>query len=207
MARPQVFERELRVASADLGQDAIATLLAKTAREALAAAQGAGEFPSGYTRFVNGREGAQEQTVVPPGPIVYVASWWPEIISYGLAFAEQRSPVRSGRYKASWFVMVNGSQFIGDLDAVPLDAEVIITNDQPYSRKIEIGAERVAVPPGIVEDTVSALRRRFGNIIAARRRFINLEGAYHLRGSSGRARRRQGHAVTYPAAVVTMSSG
>jgi hypothetical protein len=206
MVAMHAFERELRVATRGLEPAQIAPLLAQAARQALADAQAAGEFPREYVTSVNGRIGASEDQVVPPGPIVYSGNWWQEIISYGIEFARQRSPVKSGRYKNSWFVMINGGERRGDdYSNVALDAEVIITNDQPYSRKIEVGAIHVSVPPAIVEDTASALKRRFGDLITAERRFINLQGAYQLRQSTGRRRSRQrGRVVTYPAVVVGM---
>lgn len=203
MARPQAFARELQVATAGLQPDAIRALLAKTARQALAEAQAAGEAPESYVRVVNGRVGAPEESVEPPGPIVYLFSWLSDVATYALAFAEERSPVRSGRFKKSWFVMVNGRR-VSSLANIPPDAEVIITNDQPYSRKIETGHMRMRVPPGIVEDARQAVMRRFGNIIVAQKRFINLAGAYVLKTNrQGKKDRRAGRELTYPALVVT----
>lgn len=203
MARPQAFERELRVATAGLEPDAISKLLAQTAREALAEAQSSRAAPATYVKAVNGRLGASEESVIPPGPIVYDFSWLPEIAEYALAFAEERSPVLSGRYKKSWFAMVNGA-FTRDLAAIPPDAELIITNDQPYSRKIEVGHMKMRVPPGIVEDTRQAVMRRFGNVVTAQKRFISLAGAYTLRRGAGRRDRAAGRALSYPALVITM---
>ena len=201
MARTNTFVRDIKVATAGLEPEAIKALLAQTARAALAEAQAEGAFPSRYVTSVNGRIGAGLESVTPPGPIVFSAIWWPEILIYGVAFAEQRSPVKSGRYKNSWFVMANGS-VVDDYEAIQLGAECIITNDQPYSRRIEIGRQHVNVPPGIVEDLVSALRRRFGDLISVRRQFINLEGAYRLHRTQRRPRAQ--HEVTYPAAVINM---
>lgn len=203
MARPQAFERELRIATAGLEPQAIAKLLAQTARKALAEAQAEGSAPERYVRVVNGRIGAPEDSVIPPGPIVYEFAWLSEVATYALAFARERSPVRSGRYKRSWFVMVNGTATRA-LDAIPSGAEVILTNDQPYSRKIEVGAMKMRVPPGVVEDTRQAVMRRFGNIVTAQRRFINLAGAYTLRQDGGRKDRAAGKQLTYPALVLTM---
>lgn len=208
MARPQAFERELKIATAGLELPAINALLAKTAREALAQAQRSGEAPQHYVRRVNGRQGAPEESVQAPGPIVYTFSVLPEIAAYALTFAQTRSPKRSGRFRRSWFVMVNGLH-VTAFDNIPPDAEVIITNDQPYARKIEIGKTEsgrpfvIQVPPGIVEDTRQAVMRRFGNTITAQRRFISLGGAYKLR-SGGRRRkdRGAGRALTYPALVI-----
>jgi hypothetical protein len=206
MARPQTFARDLKIATAGLEPDAIKGLLVSTALQALSDAQNAREFPSQYITTVNDRVGASIQSVEPPGPIVYTAVWWPEILEYGLAFAEGRSPVLSGRFKRSWFAMANGSP-LNDFAAIPLNAECIITNDQPYSRKIEVGHMHMSVPPGVVEDLVSALRRKFGNLISVRRQFISLEGAYALRRGSRRRRRASpgGRMLSYPAAVITMT--
>jgi hypothetical protein len=210
MARPQAFERELRLATAGLEPDAIAKLLAKTARQALAEAQAQGVTASTYVRTVNGREGVSEDSVVPPGPIVYTFNYLPEVATYALAYAEERSPVESGRFKRSWFVLANGS-VVTDMAEIPLDAEIIVTNDEPYARKIEVGRTEAGrpfvlrVPPGIVEDTRQAVLRRFGNVIRAERQFIPLAGAYRLHTShkSGRKDRRAGRDVTYPALVIS----
>jgi hypothetical protein len=206
MARPQTFARDLKIATAGLEPDAIKGLLVSTALQVLSDAQNAREFPSQYITTVNDRVGASIQSVEPPGPIVYTAVWWPEILEYGLSYAAERSPVLSGRFRRSWFAMENGTP-VTDFDAIPLNAECIITNDQPYSRKIEVGHMHMSVPPGVVEDLVSALRRKFGNLITVRRRFIPLEGAYVTKRASRRRRRARpgGRVLSYPAAVITMS--
>lgn len=206
MARPQAFERELRLVTADLEPQSIARLLAQTARKALAEVQAEGIFPERYERAVNGRIGASEDSVQPPGPITYTANWLPEVAAYALAFAMERSPVRSGRFKKSWFVMVDGRE-TRDLESIPDEAECIITNDQPYARKIEVGAMQMRVPPGVAQDTRQAVLRRFGNIVTAQVRFIPLAVGYALRRGSqrkGRADRDRsaGRQLLYPAVVI-----
>jgi hypothetical protein len=201
VARPQAFERELRVATAGLEPKAISALLAQTARKAVAEAQTEGVFPHEYTRVVNGRVGASEDAVTPPGPIVYVGSWLPQVATYALAYARERSPVQSGRFKDNWFVMVNGVVTTA-FDAIGPEDEAILTNDQPFARKIEVGRTEAGrpfvlrVPPGIVENTRQAVLRRFGNVIRAERRFISLAGGYTPRREGGRP-------VTYPALLLT----
>ena len=208
MARPRAFDRELRLATAGLEPQAVSRLLAQFARQELAKVQASGEAPQHYVRSVNGRIGTLEESVIPPGPIVHSFNALPEVAQYALAFAKERSPVRSGRFKNSWFVMVNGRQ-IANLEEIPLDGELILTNDQPYSRKIEVGHMKMRVPPGIVEDTRQAVMRRFGNIVAAQKRFIPLQRPYILkRGSQRRGRadkdRSGGRELTYPALVVSL---
>lgn len=208
MARPQAFERELRLATAGLDPANIKRALAAFAKQELAKVQASGEAPEHYVRAVNGRIGAPEESVEPPGPIVYSFNVLPDVAEYALAFAMERSPVRSGRFKKSWFVMANGRS-VANLESIPLDAEVILTNDQPYARKIETGHMTMRVPPGIVEDTKQAVMRRFGNIVTAQKRFIPLSGAYTLRrGSQRQGRmdkdRASGRQLLYPALVLAL---
>lgn len=203
MARPQAFERELKIATAGLEPDAIRALLAKTAKEALSEAQRSGDAPANFRRFVNGREGVSEEQVNPPGPIVYEFSWLPEITEYGLAFWKERAPKESGDYARSVIVLVNGRQ-TSNFTAIAPDAEVVIVATVPYARKVEVGAMKMRVPPGIAQDTRQAILRRFGNVVQAEVRFINLAGGYVLRRNHGRAGRRAGQEVTYPAVIVTM---
>lgn len=203
MARPQAFDRELRLAGAGLAPDVLQKQLAAFAKQELAKVQSSGEAPQHYVRAVNGRIGAPEESVELPGPIIYSFNVLPKVAEYALAFAKARSPVLSGRFKRSWFAMVNGRLFT-DFDSIPLDAELIITNDQPYSRKIEVGAMRMRVPPGVVEDTRQAVMRRFGNIVTAQKRFIPLSGAYVLRREGQRKDRTSGRQLLYPALVVSL---
>jgi hypothetical protein len=203
MARPQAFARELQIATAGLTTQEIAKLLAQTARQELSDAQASGEAPASFVRYVNGREGVPEEQVNPPGPILYAFSWLSEVAEYALAYAEERSPVKSGRFKKSWFALVNGAPAI-DMAEIPPDAELIITNDQPYSRKIEVGHMRMSVPPGIVQDLRQAVMRRFGNSVTAQVRFIPLAGGYTLKRASRRKDRTAGRALSYPALVVNM---
>ena len=197
------FERDLAVATKGLAPEAIAAALAAAAKAALADAQAAGELPPDVARFVNGPaglvEGMPEESVVPPGPIVYVADWLPAAAAYALEFARARSPVRSGRYRDSWFLMVGGAR----VEQPPPDAtEVVLTNDQPYSRKIELGAIQTSVPPGVVEDTAAAVLDRFGGAVDAERQFVTLASGYRLHGTH---RHRRGGEEAYPALVLTLA--
>lgn len=203
MKTAALFERSLRVATAGLEPGQINATLAKTARAALADAISSGEASERYVRSVNGRIGAPEETVDAPGPIVYRFSYLDEAVVYALAFARERSPTRKGTYKRSWFAMVNGRPWDGQ-SPIPLDAEVIVTNDQPYHRKIEVGAMTMRVPPHIVEDTRQAVQRAFRGAIRAQMRFVDLAGAYRLERNHGRRGRRKGDPITYPAVILTM---
>src|SRR3954464_13170980 len=102
------FARDLQLATAGLEPQAITAQLARFARAELAGAIQRGEASPNYARFVNGRAGAPEESVIPPGPILYVFSTWGDVIPWALADLEKRSPRKSGRYQLSHIVMVGG---------------------------------------------------------------------------------------------------
>lgn len=217
MARIQTFEKDLRLATASIEPDAIARELAKFARSELAKAIQSGEGSERYDKYVNGRPEAEEESVTPPGPILYVFRWWNEVIEFALQTLVERSPERSGRYKQSWFVMTPGGRVRGFGD-IPINAEVIICNDQPYSRKIDVGHMRMSVPPGVVEDARRAVMSRFGNLVTCKRTMITLPNGYVLKGVFRRGYRQfartklrkdtqAGAQMTYPALVLSMKVG
>lgn len=207
MATAEVLERQLRVATASLQPEEISALLAKTARTALATAISAGEASPDYVKAVNGRLGAAEETVVAPGPIIYRFIYLEEAALFAVKYAETHSPVLSGRYRKSWFLMVNGAPWNRSAP-IPIDAEMILVNDQPYHRKVEVGAMKMSVPPRIVEQTRQAVFARFGSgtakTVEAEIRFIQLRGGYVLKGRARRGRkdRGAGQPLTYPALIL-----
>ena len=214
MARLQTFAKDLELATAGIAPENIARELAEFAKAELAAAIARGEGSPLYDRYVNGVLGAPESAVVPPGPILYDFMWWQEIVTFALQYLVERSPVRSGRYKRSWLVMVDGRP-APDPAAIPLNAEVALVNDQPYSRKIDVGHMKMSVPPHVIEDARQAVVRIFGNMITARRTLIELPGGYVLKGrfrkGAGVGARKglrkdtqAGQPLTYPALVLTM---
>lgn len=214
MARISTFAKDLQLATAGITPENIARELAKYARSELSKAIQEGEGSERYDRYVNGRLGASEDSVVPPGPILYVFHWWREIIEFALQAAVERSPEKSGRYKHSWFVMTPGG-IIKSFDEIPINSTVILTNNQPYSRKVDVGHMRMSVPPGIIEDVKKMLLSRFGNFVTAKRTMIPLPGGYILKGRFKRGYRpfartklrpdtQAGAQMTYPALVLSM---
>lgn len=214
MARIQTFAKDLQLATAGIAPDQIAKQLAAFARSELAKSISTGEGSERYDKYVNGNLGAEEETVVPPGPVLYVFRWWQEIVEFALQTLVERSPDKSGRYKQSWFVMTPGGRTKNFAD-IPINSDVILCNDQPYSRKIDVGHMRMSVPPGVVEDARKAVLSRFGNFVTARRTMIPLPGGYVLKGRFRRGYRpyartklrkdtQAGAQMTYPALVLTM---
>lgn len=210
MARLGTFDREIKVATAGLEPAAIRRKLADVARaerdRVLNEQSSRGGAAPTVRTAVNGREGLSEEQVEPPGPIVYVFDYAPEIAFFALDAARRLSPVASGKYRDAWFAMAGGKKVA--VDAIPPGADLIITNDRPYARKIQVGAmKRMTVPPGIVERLRQLVLNRYGNAVNASVRFITLSGGYVLKGR-GRGKRgtrkdvRAGQQIAYPALVI-----
>lgn len=185
MARFETFDRDIRIATTGISEDAIARQLASFAKTELARVIQSGEGSPNFTRYVNGREGAPEESVEPgngrmPGPIFYQFAWWSEIITDALRELVKRSPRKSGRY-ASSFVVLSDQRPVNGYGDLPGSAEVIIFNAQPYTRKIEVGAMTMNVPPRQFDATTAVLRRKYGSQGAFRieHRFVNIKPGLH----------------------------
>jgi hypothetical protein len=124
----------------------------------------------------------------------------------------ERCPPWSSRTlsRQSWFFIGPDGHRL-DENSIPPDASIILTNDQPYSRKINAGAkgfERYA-PPGVVEKVRQAVLAKFGATISANVVYLHLEGAHVLqrdlrhiykgrRYGAPRRDARAGMEITYP---------
>lgn len=231
MAKFETFDRDLRLAVADLAPDRINAMLAQFAREQLAESIQRGEGSPAYKRYVNQREGAPETSVKAPGPIIYEFIWWKPVILFALAELQKRSPRKSGRF-ASSFIVISGGKMLTDFDDIPAEAEVVITNFQPYVRKAEAGLLGVA-RRRIFDGTKRMLNSRYREIVTAETRFLNITAGVHpeipytlkggaplraaaqsSRSSAFRAGRRTlaprkdtaaGQALTYPSVVLNLN--
>jgi len=209
MATFETFDRELVLATQDMAPAAVSAELARFAKAELAKVIASGEGSPRYSRFVGGVEGAAEETVDAPGPIVYRFAWWGLIVMAALTELVKRSPVRSGRYARS-FVVLADQQIVTEFETIPAEAEVVIFNAQPYTRKIEVGAMSMSVAPWHFETAQAALRRRFGakGAFSIQTRFLNMGSGLHplvpyrLRRPAQARRDR----LTYPALVMNMVS-
>jgi len=229
MARFETFDRDIKLATTGIEPDAVNAMLAKFARDELAAVIASGEGSGNYDRFVNGRAGAPEETVEAPGPILYTFSWWKDFVEAAVEQLQAFSPRASGRYASSFIVLAN-QKLVTSFDDIPAGAEIIITNFQPYVRKIEVGAMKMSVPDRVFDRARLALNRRFGNSFRVESTFLDIGGGVHegmpyiLKGHYTRMRaarianparfagrsfpkRRDmeaGQPITYPALVVNM---
>lgn len=155
------------------------------------------------TTIVDGRTGATEESVKPFGVIAYRFQYWTEILRATVEFAQSISPVQSGLYRSSWFAMADGV-LVADLDHPPEAREYIVSNDQPYSRVIEVGKQGKKFRAGVhvADKTAKAMQMRFGNSVAFQVRFIDLTGAGSGKASPVPWVTRRGNRVTYPSIVL-----
>jgi len=205
VANAAAFRQTLRVAVAEtLGPAARSRALAGFAKKAVADLVREGRAGESFRVFVDGRSNAPEETVKGDGTgvILYEFSYAGEAAAFALAYLRRRAPLRSGRFRDSFFVSVNGRMIrAADFDArkVPANATVFVGNTQPHNRKAdvqEVGNARQAstyrrlgysVPPNMYADAARAVSRRFGNMLTATRvRDVTFPGKYRLQNAQRR---------------------
>ncbi|MGC5747361.1 hypothetical protein J4P41_01790 [Gluconobacter sp. NFX36] len=209
MASPRSVARNIRLfRDQALSPAAQSAYLARVAINARDTAVRRGDAPPHWTTNVDGRQGAPESSVRPDGFILYRFNVMGLAAKAALQLCKERSPVRSGRYRDSWVVVVEGKPWAGDVSDVPDGKQVMIVNPQPYARKIDTGAMKMSVPPGIVEAVRQSIQRKFPTVNAARA-FVTvpsglLDNAPYILRRNGRAKdRAAGKAITYPALILT----
>ncbi|MFT9359535.1 hypothetical protein [Acetobacter okinawensis] len=135
-----------------------------------------------YVTKVDGRRDAAEETVqLTGGTITYVFSQLAQAANWALDECRKRSPVRSGAFRKSWAVLVDGKLWDAAPATIPMGTEVWIVNTMPYARKIEVGGQKIKVDPQIVEAVRQIVLRRFSGI-RAQRAFKPLAGGRDARG-------------------------
>lgn len=155
---------------------------------------------------------SSETEVRPFGVITYRFPRMREIAAFAIAQARALSPVESGAYRNAWFPIVDGAEI--DPQAIAGAAAVTVTNDQPYARKVQVGARGFEKYAGIVEKVRQIVRRRYGGVVSAEIVFLNLQGGWVLRKGLRKIHRGRrygairndasaGMEITYPALVLT----
>ena len=138
--------------------------------------------------FAN-RPGNPIQNVTLPGPIVAIFDSRRRIAMEALQFLRDASPVKSGRYRNSHMILLNGTQ-VSDLPAsLKATDRITIVNPVPYARRIEIGKTEAGrdfvlqVPNRIYERvTKSKLMPKYRNVAKIRFGYIELSGAANIKG-------------------------
>jgi hypothetical protein len=165
-----------------------------------------------------------------PGPIVYRYQYLGEIVQVALKALEDASPARSGRYKSSHTVFLNGIQMRSLPPTLLASDEIIISNIVPYARRLEIGKTKagrdfvIQVPNRIYERVAkSALIPKYRNVAKIAFNYVSLPNAYVTKGGlspsylvearrvgmgphPGIARKRRqkpGEAIRYPGLIIT----
>jgi hypothetical protein len=146
---------------ATLSPEASAARFAAVARARRDEIIRSGQASERYDTFVDGREGAREETTRPGGAVEYRFNSWGEIIREAMLQLAMASPTDDGDFVRAWTLAVNGRPWTGDYEDIPLNADVMIVNPLPYARKIEVGAMTLSVPANPIERARQKLMRRF----------------------------------------------
>lgn len=206
----EFFERDLRVATAGMEPEAINQAVAVFAKQELRRVIADGSASPRYERYVNGVHGASEEAYRAPGAIVYEFTNWPLVIDAALDELKKRGPrPKSGLFNRSYVVIVGGRVLVTDYSKIRSDAEVIILNATPYSRKAEVG--RLGIPEQrLFKGTARVIASRFNGAFTVTSRFLNVPSGihplmpYHLknRGRSNDRISRKSGVLTYPAIII-----
>ncbi|MBF0888063.1 hypothetical protein [Gluconobacter cadivus] len=211
MASPRSVARNIRLfRDQTLSPAAQSARLAAVAIKARDQVVRSGDAPPHWVTIVDGRQGAPETSVQPDGFILYKFNVMGLAAQAALQLCKDRSPVRSGRYRDSWLVVVDGRPWTQDVADIPEGVSVMLVNPQPYARKIDTGAmKKMSVPPGIVDAVRKLVQRKFPTVNAGRA-FVTIPSGlvknapYVLRRSKGRSKSRAaGTSMTYPAMILT----
>jgi hypothetical protein len=169
--RFEPFSREIDVVLArHLSPQARSAALAAYARDKLAEVQAGyrarrGTVPDHET-FVDGRQGANVDSVRPDGTIVFEFALLQGAIAEIGELLARHSPVRSGRYRRGHVLLADDREIAPE--AAPINAsEFVWLNVEPYARKIERGLSRRS-PDGVYRMVADVAARRFANLARIR---------------------------------------
>lgn len=206
------FSREIRLA---FGPDAlwadIVKEVAPLARADRDSAIASNEFSAAYDTFVNGREGAAEESLQPGGAIVYRARSLGAAVALALDYLRRNSPAQvvpqggghntADRYRDSFFVGISRGEQAGraipaasfDPDRVTAGAtEAFIYNLQPFSRLVDVQFEggrriRFSIEAGLFDRAATYVRRAYPALDARRVYDLDFPGKYRPKNSRARA--------------------
>jgi hypothetical protein len=148
--------------------------------------------------FVDGSLGKSEYQVKPYGLIRYEFSYQQFIAKELLDMAKKLSQVVTGRYRDSWFAIIDGKR-VNNFDLVKTPRQIVITNDQPYHRKLELTVNGVKTKVRRVAGIVERLRQdflsKYGDLARVNILFIEIPDKKYIIKTG----RRAGQIMTYPA--------
>ena len=156
-----------------LDSKAASARLARIARAKLAEVEGVqGKHPT--TKQVDGREGADEESVKPGGVIVYLIHPFAKFIDQLILDLISASPVgptktnragyRAQHYESMWKILINGvpEPMFSGRQPKPGE-EWTIVNTMPYAKRIGHGWSAQA-PPLWIDGIAKKYQRQYGNL-------------------------------------------
>jgi hypothetical protein len=177
------------------------------ARKCLAQSIASGFGTQQYDKYVNGRFNVSEESVKLPGSITYIFHSWANVIPAALADLRRRVPRgKTGKYQNSFLVVVDG-RVVTNFAKIPVGAEVAILNAQPYTRKMEVGANKTGARH--FDGARRTINSKFSGAFEAETAYLNVTSGldprvpYILKRSNGRRKDSQaGSAITYPSLIL-----
>jgi hypothetical protein len=193
--------RDISLLISDLTGDQKSQIFAEFARQEIDAAketnrQALGSIPP-YEIFVDGRRGAQLETVKPDGIIVAEFELVIDVLRYIGEQLVLNSPVDTGRYERSHKLFADGVEIDPESQILNAD-EYVFINTQPYARKIEQGLSPQA-PDGVYQATATLAKQRFSRVARITFSYRGLIGGFVAGGAPGnRSETRQPAIIVRP---------
>lgn len=178
MARLKPVSEQFKIARQGTLEETRQVLI-RMAKEAHAEVMATDPRPVTFTRRVDGKLGAAEDTVKADGVILYNYPRIAVVAEFALDTLRKLSPVDSGDYVRSHLLFLNGQSV--DPEALlnwNEGDEVAISNTQPYARKIEVGSMTMKVPgtDHVYQQAQQIVNSRYGNIAKVYLTFRALHG-------------------------------
>ena len=173
--------------------------LVETAKREHAKIMAANPRPGGFTRFVDGRQGAAEETVKANGVITYDYQRLDAVAQFALETLFDFSPVESGEYRRAHTLFLRDRAVANLKDWQPGD-RVYVSNFLPYARKIENGKMKMKVSgtAEVYERAALAVHRRIGNVADVGMTWIGV-----LNGIQGRSKKFNRSGARFPALQIS----
>jgi len=173
MARLQSVSEQFRIAKQRTLAETQKIIVA-TAKSEHAKIMAADPRPVTFKRFVDGREGAPEETVKGDGTILYNYPRIALVAEYALEVLRENSPIGAGddphpgAYRDSHTLFFNGKVVgVEEIAAAwKMGDEVAISSLVPYARKIEVGSGHIKVNGGyqVYLKSQKTVAKRYGNM-------------------------------------------
>lgn len=220
----ELVKRTLTIDRKALTNEQAKRLLITTARFDSSAEQNRIQARTGVrpelTLYANTPGNSNLESVVLPGPIVANFEVFGPVIERGLELLQQFSPVDSGLWRSMHQALLNGTQIMETPKEFSERDEIILTNPEAYSRRIEIGVTEsgrrftMRVENRIYERVAMQLQKEFGRRITIRFGYTAIRGAKTLKGglsktyvnAAGATRKRRqqkGAEIRQPAIFIT----